>query len=294
MPVVELSAGPIEYSDTGGDGPTLVFLHGLVMDGTLFDPVVEQLRADHRCIVPTLPLGGHRLPMHADADLSLRGFGLIVGEFLHRLDLTDVTLVQNDHAAALVYAGEGATRVARLVVSSCEAFDNYPPGLPGRNASLLARVPGGVYIAMQLMRIRPLRRLPMTLGWMSKRPIASDVTDRWFAPARSDRAIRRDLIKYAGAARAADMVDVTERLRAFDRPALVLWASEDRVMPPDHGRRLAELLPDGRLVYVDDSYTLIPLDQPLEFAEHVREFVADTPTDAAAVVDSGPPGATRA
>jgi len=161
MPEVELSAGPIEYADTGGDGPVLVFLHGLVMDGTIFDAVVQELRADHRCIVPTLPLGSHRRPMRPDADLSLRGFGDIVADFLERLDLRDVTLVQNDHAAALVTAGEHPERLARLVVSSCEAFENYPPGLPGKNAGLLARVPGGIYPAMQLMRIRPLRRLPI-------------------------------------------------------------------------------------------------------------------------------------
>ncbi len=275
MPVIELSAGPIEYSDTGGDGPVLVLLHGLVMDGTLFDEVVADLRSDHRCVVPTLPLGGHRLPMHPDADLSLPGFGRILGEFLERLDLDAVTLVQCDHAAALVYAGERPDRVARLVISSCEAFENYPPGLPGKNAALLARIPGALYPAMQLMRIRPLRRLPIALGWMSKRPVPDRVADRWFAPVQSDRATRRDLAKYAGGARRADMLATMERLRGFPRPTLVLWASEDRVMPPDHARRLAELLPDARVVYIDDAYTLIPIDQPGRFAEAVRSFVAD-------------------
>ncbi len=275
MPEVELSAGPIEYTDTGGDGPVLVFLHGLVMNGTLFDEVVRDLRADHRCLVPTLPLGGHRRPMEPDADLSLRGIGQIVGDFLERLDLRDVTLVQNDHAAALVVAGERRERVARLVISSCEAFDNYPPGLPGKNLGLVARLPGGLYAAMQLMRIRSLRRLPIALGWMAKRPISHDVTDTWFRPAQTQRAIRRDLAKYAGAARKHHMREVMERLRAFDRPALVIWATEDRVMPLDHGRRLARLLANARLVEIADSYTLMPLDRPAEFAQAVREFVAE-------------------
>ena len=39
-------------------------------------------------------------------------------------------------------------------------------------------------------------------------------------------------------------------------------------MPPDHGRRLAELLPQGRLVEISDSYTLLPLDQPAIRAGH--------------------------
>ena len=73
------------------------------------------------------------------------------------------------------------------------------------------------------------------------------------------RAIRPDLLRD---------LDLTR----FDRPALIVWATEDRVMPPEHGRRLAELLPGGRLVEVEDSYTLIPLDQPARVAQLVREL----------------------
>jgi pimeloyl-ACP methyl ester carboxylesterase len=48
-------------------------------------------------------------------------------------------------------------------------------------------------------------------------------------------------------------------------------------MPPEHGRRLAELLPQGRLVEIADSYTLIPLDQPGQLAAAMREFVREQP-----------------
>ena len=48
----------MELRDTGGDGPPVLFLHGALVDGTLWDPVVELL-PDHRCLVPTLPLGSH-------------------------------------------------------------------------------------------------------------------------------------------------------------------------------------------------------------------------------------------
>jgi pimeloyl-ACP methyl ester carboxylesterase len=71
-------------------------------------------------------------------------------------------------------------------------------------------------------------------------------------------------------------VEAAAALRGFDRPALVAWAAEDRVMPPEHGRRLAELLPQGRLVEIPDSYTLIPLDQPGPLAGAIRRFVRET------------------
>ena len=112
------------------------------------------------------------------------------------------------------------------------------------------------------MKVKPLRRLPLTWGWMSKR-VPDDVMTAWFEPATKDAAIRRDLRAYCTQlVPKAELVAATERLREFDKPALVAWASEDKIMPPEHGRRLAELLPQGRLVEIPDSYTLIPEDQP--------------------------------
>ncbi len=68
MQEIELSAGILEYEDTEGLGPVVVLLHGLVMDGSLWRHVVRELRTDHRCVVPTMPLGSHRRPMRANAD----------------------------------------------------------------------------------------------------------------------------------------------------------------------------------------------------------------------------------
>ncbi len=276
MSEVELSAGTIEYEDTGGGGPAVVLLHGLAMDGSLWRHVVADLRSDYRCLVPTLPLGGHRRPMHPDADLAPRGIARLVGELLERLDLRDVTLVANDWGGAQLLISEGrAERVGRLVLASCEAFDNFPPGLPGRAVWLAAKLPGGLNALAQPLRLRPLRRLPLAFGWIAKRPIPREVTDAWLRPVLTQREIRRDLTKYVRAVDKRDMLEATEQLRAFDRPALVIWAAEDRVMPPEHGRRLAELLPNARLIEIPDSYTLIPEDQPGELARALRDFLAD-------------------
>ncbi len=280
MAEVDLRAGTVEYEDSGGDGPVFVLLHGLLMNGSLWRNVVPELAQRGRCVVPTLPLGGHRRPMPPEADLSLAGQVALLAEFLEALDLDDVIMVQNDWGGAVVLAGEpGGSRIGRLVLASCEAFDNYPPGLPGRVAKLAAKVPGGVNAAVQPMRLRALRRLPMSFGWMAKRPIPGPVTDEWLAPALSNPAIRRDLAKYARGAKGVrdEFRAATERLRSFERPALVIWAAEDRVMPREHGRRLAELLPQGRLVEVPDSYTLIPEDQPRALTGHLLEFAALRP-----------------
>ncbi|MBB3052161.1 pimeloyl-ACP methyl ester carboxylesterase [Prauserella isguenensis] len=276
---VELSAGTIEYTDTGGDGPVLVMLHGPPMNATVWRRVVAELPGEYRCVLPTWPLGGHRIPMRADADLSLRGLGLLVGEFLERLDLREVTLVLNDWGGGQVLLTERRTdRLARVVLTSCEAFDNYPPGIPGKLLGVLGRVPGGIAALLQLLRFRAVQRAPGGWGWMSKRPIPRDVQRDWFTPGRTDAAVRRDLIRYGrGIPPKRTLREWAAEMSSFDRPVLVAWAAEDKLMPRDHGRRLADLFPEGRLVEVPDSRTLIPEDNPEFLARALREFIADTP-----------------
>jgi pimeloyl-ACP methyl ester carboxylesterase len=164
------------------------------------------------------------------------------------------------------------------VVCSCEAFDNVPPKGAARLLPYLARIPGGLDAALFPFRFDRLRRLPMTYGPLSKRPVPREVMDRWFHPIREQREIRRDLRKYVRSAAQGrrDLLAAMDKLPAFDRPALIAWASEDRLMPPEHGRRLAELLPHGHLVEIADSYTLIPEDQPATLTAHMREFLPTT------------------
>ena len=99
------------------------------------------------------------------------------------------------------------------------------------------------------------------------------IARRSLRPPQTNPGVRHDLACYARNARRRQMLEVCDRLRSFGRPALVIWAPEDRVQRPDHGRRLAALLPDARLAEIPDSYTLIMRDQPEAFADAVRQFV---------------------
>jgi pimeloyl-ACP methyl ester carboxylesterase len=272
MTEIQLSAGTVDYLDTGGDGPPLVLLHGLLMDASLWDGVIAEL-PDRRCIAPTLPLGAHRHAMRRDADLSLPGIAALVAELLERLDLRDVTVAGSDTGGALVQllVRDHPERVGAAVLVSCEAFDNLPPGLTGRTLVRTGKLPPALFgLAMAQMRLKPLRRLPLAFGWLTKRGDAA--TARWVRAVRHPRDAVQVLRALAAAPHLLD--DVAAALPGFDRPALVVWASQDRVMPPAHGRRLAEIMPRARLVEIDDSYTLIPLDRPDRLAAAIRDFTA--------------------
>ena len=264
------------YSDTGGDGPVVVLLHGVLMNGTLWDGLVDSLRDRYRCIVPELPFGAHHTPMPDNADLTLESIATMIAEFLVELDLHDVTLVCNDWGGAqLVISPGGSDRVANLVLVSCEAFDNYPPGLPGRLLCLNACLPGGTFMSVQLLRPRWIRHLSLTFGDMSKKRVPNDLFMSWIHPARHNRKVRRDLNKYLrNVPKKKQLLEWAEQQRSFRGRVLIVWAREDKLMPPAHATRLAERFTNSQLVWVSDSRTLIPIDQPKILTDHVRTFLA--------------------
>lgn len=285
MQRVELPAGLIDYLDTGtgeaDERPVLVFGHGLLMNETQWRKVIPLLD-EFRCIAPTWPLGAHRSPMNRDADLTQNGVATIVADFLDALDLTDVTLVLNDWGGGQFIISEGRDeRVGRLVLASCEAFDNFPPK-PARPAVVLCRLPGGTRVFTWLTGTATFRHGERGYGGLTKRPIPDEVFDDWFAPANRSAAIRRDLRKFTlGTPPRATLLAWSKELASFTRPVLIVWGADDVMMPVEHAHRLVDRFPDSRLVMVDDSRTLISEDQPEAFATALRRFVSELPrTDA--------------
>lgn len=276
MPTVELSAGPIDYVSHGDRGPVLVFGHGPPMDHRAWQRLHELLPG-YRCVFPTLPMGGHRQPMRPDADLTQAGMARLLAEFIERLELDDVTVVLNDWGGGQFMITEGvADRVARFVLASCEAFDNFPPG-PAQALARAGRVPGVFRLLLQLFRLRTFRQMRGGYGGMSVRGIPDDLLVDWFRPALENPAICRDFARFAiGAPDRATLLGQFEAMRAFDRPVLVAWAADDRMMPADHGPRLADLYPQGRLEVLQDCSTLVAFDQPERFAELVTDFLTET------------------
>ncbi len=267
---VELLGGTIECDDTGGSGRVVVLCHGLLMDGSVWDLVLPHLDGRLRVVRPVLPVGAHRWPMRPDADLSLRGQAMMLAELLEVLDLRDVVLVVSDTGFPLLLAAEGHPRVGALVMLPCEAFDNIPPGLPGRTVALAARIPGGVLVAAAALRIPFASRLPFTLGPMSRRPIDRALLRRWTSPLLRDRAVRRDLVKYATAPDFSSIAAACHALSGFDRPSVLLWSRTDRMMPFAHAVALSRSMPQATLVAFDDGGSLLQIDEPIRVAAEIN------------------------
>ena len=274
---VKTSKGTLRYFERG-EGSPIVFLHGLATNPLIWRNVVTELAGSYRCICPELPLGGHDVPMSRDADLSLTGLGDLVEETLERLDLRDVTVVGNDSGGAIaqVFAARHPDRVARLILTPCDAFEHVPPPRYGY-LKAVAFVPGIPWMLAQEMRANWMRRIPIAYGPLTKRPIPKEITDRWVAPLRR-RDVRRDAMKYVRAADKRDTIEAAQRLKHFDRPTLIVWSREDPIFPFKDAERLAKLNPNARLVEIEDSYGFVSEDQPKRLASELAAFLTHSGT----------------
>ncbi len=274
MPQIAVPQGTIRYREAGS-GPPIVFLHGYLMDSRLWQAVIDRLAADFRCIALDLPLGAHRQPMAPDADLSIPGLAALVADVCAALDLREVTLVGNDSGGAIaqVVAVERPERIARLVLTPCDAFDNCPPTL-FKALVPAAHVPGLLPLLFRpLRRIKASRRLPFAYGLLTTGRLPHELIDDWLAAFFADKAVRRDLVKVTRTLGPAVTTDAARRLAQFTKPVLLAWAPEDRIFPLAHAERLAAMLPVARIAPIDGSRTWVMLDQPNRTAALIREFL---------------------
>src|SRR4051794_571028 len=273
MPEVTLPQGTIRYRDEGS-GPTIVFVHGALVDGRLWEPVVDRLKGDFRCVVPDLPLGSHKVALNEDADLSPHGLAELINAFLGQLGLDEVTLVGNDTGGALCQfvVVRHPRRIARLVLTDCDAFENFPPKA-FRGLIAAAKAPGALKAMLLPMRAAKVRRLPIAYGWLTKRPVPDEVTDGWALPALDDAGVMRDLRKALAGIKPSILLDNSAKLVEFDKPVLLAWGREDKFFPVEHARRLAAVFPDARVEELDDAYSFVSWDQPERVAASIAGFV---------------------
>ena len=271
---VLLSQGRVRYRERGSGEP-VVFIHPMIVNGDLWRKVVPLLGDRYRCLTPDWPLGGHDEAMTPGADLTPAGVARIIAGFLDALDLEDVTLVGNDTGGALaqIVATEHPERVGRLMLITCDAFDNFPPPA-ARPMVWLTYVPLLMRISATIGRIPALQRLPFVFGLLTKTRIEQEIVDSYLSPISGNPAVRWDAAKALRALAPSYTLAAAERLPSFEGPAVVAWNPEDHFFPLEHGRRLAELLPDAHLEEVADAHTFVPEDQPERLAEILEALMA--------------------
>lgn len=274
--VVDTPHGRVRVRDTGGDGPVVLLVHSLLLDPDLYAAVVPPLVArGHRCLVPELPLGGHALPLRAGADLTPPGLARLLVEVLDAVGVPRAHVVGVDTGGALaqLLMARHRDRVGAVVLTACDAYDQFPPSTP---VGLLFRplfLPVVLGVAAQALRLAAVRRL-LLLRPVTHRGAGDDVLRRWTRPLR-DPLVRRDVRAAFRAMHPRHTEAAAEANRDFPRPVLVAWGDDDRLFPRRLGERLARELPDARLVTLPDCAAFAALDRPELLASLIHELIGE-------------------
>jgi pimeloyl-ACP methyl ester carboxylesterase len=280
MPSIDIPQGTLHYRVAGpedGGAAPVVFVHGLLVNSELWSATAAALAAHGvRSYALDLPLGSHEIAFGDDADLSPRGVARMIADALAALDLHDVTLVGNDTGGALCQfvIDSDHSRVGRLVLTNCDAFDKFPPPPFGALVAL-GRSPRRLRVAMRSMRPKALRHSMLGYGGLAAKPLDPDLTLRWTRPLVADRAVARDAARFMRAVDPKDLLDVSTRLDRFDKPVLLVWGAADRFFKLSFAERLRDTFPNAQLVPVAGARTFVALDEPEVLAERIAQFSRD-------------------
>lgn len=269
---VRLPQGSIRYRELGAGEPVLL-VHGLLVNGLLWEEVAETLARDYRVIAPDWPLGSQVLPLDDGVDLTPPGLATLIADFMEALDLSDVTLVGNDTGGALaqLVAVNHPERIARLVLTPCDAYESFPPPMfvP---LMIAGRSPIALWLIANSLRPEFAQRLPFAFGWLSKRPLDPEVARAFMRPVLNDGRIRRQLATILGGIDKRYTIAAAKRFAEFKKPVLIAWAPEDKFFKFRFAERLANDFPDSHLERIENSYTFVSIDQPRATAELIASF----------------------
>jgi pimeloyl-ACP methyl ester carboxylesterase len=255
-----------------GDGEPLLLVHGLMTSSYSWRYVIEPLSARWRVIVPDLPGAGRS--DKPDASYALDALGAWIGEFQSAVGARGCAVVGNSLGGLL------CMRLALDDPGAMSALLNvHSPAFPDARLRALhfGLSVSGSYAVLSWMIRRDLLRWAHgnvhyrdeTLKSLEEarvyaEPLASEEGRRAFARWLHESLAPSGLSRFV-----ADL-----RARGFPVPLRLVYAREDPMVPPSVGPRLAALVPDAELVWLEDASHFAQVDQPAALVREIHRFFA--------------------
>jgi len=270
---IVLPQGTIRYYEQGS-GPTLLFVHGVFASSTLWRDVVPSLAPHFRCIVPELPLGAHSIPLPPTAACTPPFVAQLVADIMVTLDLHDVVLVGNNTGGAIcqLVVANYPERISRLVLTNCDAFEQFFPWLiqPLHTGAALLGTRFTAALA-RILRWRSAQRL--LLAVVSNRPASNELLAAYFSSFLTDKGVRRDIARFLASVSNRYTLAAAATFAHFHRLVLIVWGKDDLFFSGSLARRLQQAFPQASLKWVAGSRAFVPQDQPHVLAQHIKEFL---------------------
>jgi pimeloyl-ACP methyl ester carboxylesterase len=260
---------------SAGTGPALMFTHGLLVDGRIWDQVASTVaQQGFTVVLPDLPLGAHCAPVKDRSTLTTHAVADCLFDVADKLRVDRFSVLGFDTGGAIsqVAAASRPERIERLALMSCDAFEHYPPLLirPFKWAALWSPA---MSLVLKTLSDNKYQHIPLPLGLVAKHKIDQSLVAAWSEPSASNPDIRADLVAFIKQMNAVDTLAAAETLRHFAGPSMVMWSRQEKVFPRKDAQRLTELIPGCQLRWIDDAYTFASLDNPTRMIELVLEFL---------------------
>ena len=252
-----LASSEVLYFREHGSGPSLLLVHGLMVTGEMFDPLIEHFAARHRVIVPDLR--GHGRSRSLPPPYTAAQLASDLVRLLDHLgiDSTSVLGYSQGGAIAQQLVLDHPKRCNRLVLGCTYAYNmaTQREWLEGHLAPLLIRLLGMRRMANLAVSQSALQLDQQGAHWLTNL-IASQDRSRMLAAWKETMAF-----------------DSRKRLAEIKCPTLVIAGSNDQGVPIHHAKMLHEGIPDSKLVVIDGADHALIWTHTAQFLRVMDEFL---------------------
>ena len=251
-----------------GDGPPLLFVHGLSGCWQNWLENLPHFAREHRVVAMDLP-GFGASPMPA-GELSISGYGRCLEALCDALGIEQAAVIGNSMGGfvAAELAIQFPERVSELVLVAAAGLSEQH--VKRDRTMTAARVVefSGAWLATKN-------------EWIVRRPRTRNRLSSFVMthPERLPAELMWEQMQGSGkegflpALGAIMDYDLSERLEEIERPTLIVWGRDDRVVPPGDAPKFERLIDGSRLVWFEDTGHVPMLERPARFNRVLEEFL---------------------
>jgi pimeloyl-ACP methyl ester carboxylesterase len=275
--------GQFAYVDVG-EGPAVLFVHGLFVSAYMWHQVIAELSDERRCVAYNLPHhGGSQVP--DGQDLSVEANAEMLESFCEALGLEQLDLVGNDTGGA--FAQALAVRrpdlVRSLTLTNCEARDV----LPSQNelAQMVTNLAEEGQLAPALKAgyddRDAARRGPFAAPYQWPERFSDDDLRGIMEPHQASVEAARKLERFIASLEASQLVALQPQLRKLKVPTLCVWGTGDDIFPLELAYWLRDTIPGcNEVIEVEGGKLFWPFERGPDLTAALRRHWAELPSPA--------------
>ncbi|WP_255516489.1 alpha/beta fold hydrolase [Luteimonas suaedae] len=275
-------SGTISYVERGS-GPVALFVHGVLLNGYLWRHQLAALDDARRCIAVDLLAHGHTEAAEGQ-DVSVTANAHMLAQFLDALGVEQVDLVGNDSGGGIcqIFAALYPQRLRSLVLSNCDAHDNWPPEAFQPFVAMVAA--GGLEGALTgMLADKAAYREALAPAYERPEAVTDETIEAYLRPFLDAPGRMRELERFVNAFDCRHTLAIEDRLRRLQVPTLVAWGTDDAYFPLEWSKWLQRTIPGTtRRVEFEGARIFFPEERWQDFNRELRAHWAAVAVTASA------------